>query len=115
VAAARAGGVLHPELAECAHRGQVGEAVRAETLHPAALMVHANQQVRPQLLYLGTQMGQLLPALPVAAEQDHSTGERMAQAPAVVGGEREARDVEDEGGVFVHSLVFFSTTTKLAA
>ena len=43
--AAAAGAVVHPHLAERAHRRQVREAVGAKALHAAALVVDADQQV----------------------------------------------------------------------
>jgi hypothetical protein len=94
--------VLHPQLAVVAHRRQVGEAVGAQALHPAALVVDADQQVLADGLDLGDQRGELGPVLPVAGEQDQPAGQRMGQAAAVVGAQRGAGDVEDDGAVVVH-------------
>ena len=43
--AAAGAGVVHPHLAERAHRRQLGEAVAAKALDAAALVVDADQQV----------------------------------------------------------------------
>ena len=77
----------------------MGEAVGAEALHAAAFVVDADQQVGPQRLDLGDELGQLAPVLPVAREQDQAAGERVREAAAVVGVERGAGDVEHDGGV----------------
>ena len=90
------GRVVHPALAEGAHRRQVGEAVAAEALHPAALVVDADHDVGPDRLDLGHQPGQLRAVLPVAAEQDQAAGERMRQAAAVVVVQRQAGDIEHD-------------------
>ena len=112
-----AAAVVHPHLAEHAHRRQLGEAVAAEALHPAAFVIDAHQHVGPQRLDLGDQLGQLPPVAPVAGEQDHPAGERMLQAAAVIGLEGEAGDVEHHRRMdrFLHRSLRVSTTTKLAA
>ena len=42
--------VLQPHLTQRPHRRQMGEAIRLKALHPAALVVDADQQVSAQLL-----------------------------------------------------------------
>ncbi len=83
--------VDHPALAEHAHRRQVREAVAAEALHPATLVVDAHQHVRPLGLDLCDELGELAPVLPVAREQDQPAGQRVAQATPVIGGQRPCR------------------------
>ena len=75
----------HPQIAQHRHRRQVGEAIAAKALHPAALMVDADQQVRPDRLDLGRQRSELGPVNPVAGEQHQATGQRMLQPAPVVG------------------------------
>ena len=97
--------VIHPHLAQRPHRRQVGEAVGAKTLHPAAFMVHTDQQVGPHGLDVAAQRGELGAVLPVAGEQDDPGGERVLQAAAVGGGQGGASDVEDQGGMDRHKQV----------
>ena len=96
--------VLHPQLAQRAHRRQVGEAVGAKALHAAAFMVHRNQQVGADRLGLGGHGGELMAVVPVAAEQDQAAGQRMLQAAAVVGGEFGAGHVQDDGRMGVRAV-----------
>ena len=70
--AGAAAAVVHPHLAEHAHRRQRGEAVAAEALDAAALVVDADEQVGADRLDLGDQLGQLKAVAPVAREQDRS-------------------------------------------
>ena len=115
-AAGAAVAVVHPHLAEHAHRRQRREAVAAKALHPAALVVDANEQVAADRLRLGDQLGQLQAVAPVAREQDDAAGERMGETAAIVGVEGQAGDVEDDRRVgVVHGADSCSTTTKLAA
>ena len=108
--------VVHPHLAEDAHRRQRREAVAAEALDAAALVVDADEQVGADRLHLGDQLGQLEAVAPVAREQDDPAGERMGETAAIVGVEGEAGDVEDDRRVGeVHRADSCSTTTKLAA
>jgi hypothetical protein len=93
----------------------VRETIGAEALHAPALVVHADQEILAHVLHLRAKVRQLLAVLPVARKQDHAAHQRMRQAAAVVGGELQARHVEDDGCVFVHVRSFCSTTTKLAA
>ena len=99
-----------------AHRRQRREAVAAEALDAAALVVDADEQVVADRLHLGDQLGQLKAVAPVAREQDDPAGERMGETAAIVGVEAEAGDVEDDRRVGeVHRADSCSTTTKLAA
>ena len=88
--------VVHPAPAVGVHRRQVREAVGAKALHAAAFMVDAHQQVGPDRLHLGHQLGDLLAIDPVASEQDRAARERVREAAAVVGGQLGAGDVEDD-------------------
>jgi hypothetical protein len=117
-ASTRAAGaaVVHPELAEHAHRRQVGEAVAAKALDATAFVIDADEQVVADRFHLGGKLGELLPVTPVAREEDEAAGERMLEAATVVAVERESGDVEDDWGVRVaHSRSTFSTTTKVDA
>lgn len=108
--------VVHPKLAERAHRRQVGEAIGAKALHPAALVVDADEQVLADRLDFSGELGELLAVAPVAREQDDAPSERVLEAAAVFGVEREAGDVEDDRGVRVaHRGRALSTTTKVEA
>ena len=114
--AAAAGAVVHPHLAEHAHRRQRGEAVAAEALDATAFVVDADEQVGADRLHLGDQLGQLDAVAPVAREQDDAARERMGEAAPIVGVEGQAGDVEDDRGVVEsHRAGSCSTTTKLAA
>ncbi len=93
---------------------KVREAVAAKTLNAAAFVVYTDEQVGPDRLDFGGQLGELSPMLEVAREQDHSAGERVLQTAPIVRGERLSGDVEDDGGVAHHSFLI-STTTKAAA
>ena len=99
--AAAAVAVVHPHLAEHAHRRQRREAVAAEALDAATLVVDADEQVGADRLDLGDQLGELQAVAPVASEQDDPAGERMGEAAAIVGVEGEPGDVEDDRGVVV--------------
>jgi hypothetical protein len=79
--------VIHPHLAQRAHGRQVGEAIGAKTLHAAAFVVHADQQVIAHGLDAAGELQQLCAVFPVAGEQDHAAGQRVGQAAAVGGGE----------------------------
>jgi len=76
---------LHPQLAERAHRRQVGEAVGSKSLHPSSFMIDGDQQIGPQGLGLGRHIGQLAAVLPISGEEDQAAGERMLQASPIVG------------------------------
>ncbi len=106
--------ILHPHLAKHAHRRQVREAVGAEALHAPAFVVDADEQVGPDRLDLRGELDEGAPVGPVAREQDHAAHQRMREAAAVVGVQRGAGDVEDDGAV-THRVSRVSTTTKLAA
>lgn len=93
-----------PELAQRAHGWQVREAIALETLHAAAFVVHADQQIGAQGVDLGAQRRELGAILPVAREQDQPAHERMAQAAAVVVGQQGAGDVEDQGACCIFSF-----------
>ena len=93
--AGAAAAVVHPHRAEAPHRRQRREAVAAEALDAAALVVDADEQVGPDRLRLGDELGELQPVAPVAREQDDAAGQRMVETAAIVGVEREAGDVED--------------------
>ena len=80
----------------------MGEAVGAETLHPAAFMIDADQQVIAHRLDRRCELGELPPVAPVAREQDHAADERVRQARAILWPEFQAGDVDDEGGLFDH-------------
>ena len=103
--AGRAVAVVHPALAVDVHRRQVREAVGTEALHAAAFVVDAHEQVGPDRLHLRHQLGDLLAVDPVAAEQDRAAGERMREAAPVVGAQRRAGHVEDDGRVVVEARV----------
>ena len=108
--------VVHPHLAERAHRRQRREAVAAKALDAAAFVVDADEQVGADRLDLGGELGELAAVAPVAREQDEAAGQRMGEAAPIVGVEGEAGDVEDDRGVIdVHRAGSCSTTTKLAA
>ncbi len=94
--------VLDPEFTQRPHGRQVGEAVRFEALHAAAFMVDANQQVIAHAFDVGAQAAQLLAVLPVAAKQNDAAGQRVLEAAAVGLAERQAGDVDDQGGVLGH-------------
>ena len=96
-------GVLIPKFTQGTHGGQVGEAVVAKALHPSAFMVHRDQQVGPYGLDLGTQVGQLRTALPVATKQDHAAHQGMRQTAAVCLGEAMSLNVQNQGGVCTHA------------
>jgi hypothetical protein len=109
--------VLHPLFTQHPHRRQVGETVGAEALHAATFVVHADQQVGPQLLGRRGEFGQLAAAFEIAREQDQPASERVAQAPGIGLGQRGAGDVEHHGGVQGHGVgsrwgAWVSTTTK---
>jgi hypothetical protein len=89
----------------------VGEAIAAKALHTPAFVVHTNEQVLAHGLDVGTQLGKLLTAGPVATKQNHAASERVRQALAVGVGELGASNVQDEGGVVRHQTYFFSTIT----
>ena len=97
--------VVDPLRAQGAHRRQVRQAVGAKTLHPAAFMIDADQQVITQGLDLGAQLAELLAVFPVAGEQDDAAGQRVLEAAAIVLAEFETGDVDDEGGVLGHGVV----------
>jgi hypothetical protein len=80
----------------------VGETIGAKTLHAASFMVHSNQQVWTDAFDLGTQVAQLRPTLPVAAKQNQPARERMGQATAVISTQRNAFNVQNQGGMNVH-------------
>src|SRR5574341_835923 len=86
-----------PMAAELAHRRQRGESI-AEALHPPALVVDADQQLRlAQRADLLRQGMQLLGALEIAAEEDHAARGGMQHPPSVVVGQRGPDGVEDGG------------------
>ena len=62
-------------------------------------------EVVANLLDLRAQRRELLSAFPVAAEQDHSTNQRVGETAAVVSGEAQAGDVQDHRCVFTHGSV----------
>ena len=95
--------VFNPQLTECAHGRQVGEAIGFKALHTPAFVVHANQQVRAHAFDGRAQAGQLLAALPITAKQNNAACQRVFQAAAVVLGQGGAGDVDDEGGVLGHN------------
>ena len=86
--AAAAGTVVHPHLAEHAHRRQRGEAVGAEALHAAALVVDADEQVGADRLRLGDQLGEL--AAVAASCGRTGSGRRSADGRAGAGRRRRA-------------------------
>ena len=94
------------------------EAVGAKALNAAALMIDADEDVGADRLDLGHELGELAPVPPVAAEQDQAARQRVAQAAAIVGVEREAGDVENkrsERVLMAHGVSRHSTTTKAVA
>ncbi len=108
--------VVHPHLAEDAHRRQRREAVAAEALDATTLVIDADEQVVADGFHLGDQLGQLKAVAPIAREQDDPAGERMGETAAIVGVEGQAGDVEDDRRMGeVHRGDSCSTTTKLAA
>jgi hypothetical protein len=76
--------VAIPQAAQCPHGGKRGEAL-AEPLHPSALVVHADEQVRltQRVDLLGERL-QLRGVLEIAGEQDDATGSGVQQPAAVV-------------------------------
>ena len=93
---------MHPELAQSAHRRQVGETVGAKALHAPAFVVHADQQVAPHAFDLGAQGTELRAAFPVASKQDDPAGERVPEALAVRSSQPGAGNIEDDGGSVRH-------------
>ena len=85
------------------------EAVGLEALHAATLVVHANQQVFAHFFDLGAQGAELSAVFPVAGKQDQPACQRMLEALAVGLGQREAGDVDDEGGVLAGGGVHKNT------
>jgi hypothetical protein len=107
--------VLHPQLSQHAHGGQVREAVAGEALHATALVVDGNQHIGADRLDLGRQRGELGAALEVAREQDQATGQRVLEAMAVVGIEHGAGHIEHDramGGGFKHRQGPFSAAAR---
>jgi hypothetical protein len=80
----------------------MGEAVGPETLHPAALVINADQQVTAQRLDRATQPGQLLTILPVAAKQDDTTNQWVHESLPVNFAQTQGCNVDDEGRVLCH-------------
>jgi hypothetical protein len=86
-------GVLHPQLTQSAHGRYVGETILAKALHTTAFMVNTNQNIATHRFDVGTQIGQLLSARPIAAKQNQTACERMLQTLTVHTGQLRARDV----------------------
>src|SRR5258706_11153333 len=88
------GTVAVPQAAQLAHRRNRAEAL-AKALHAAALVVDADRQRGlAQAPDLVRQRAELLAALEVAREQDHSARGGMGEALAVVVGERRADAID---------------------
>ncbi|MNV99694.1 hypothetical protein D3C71_1950910 [compost metagenome] len=80
------------------------ETIGAKTLHAAAFVVHADQQIVAHGLDAAGELQQLCAVFPVAGEQDDTAGQRVGQAAAVIDAEGGASDVKDEGGLFGHRV-----------
>ncbi len=91
---------LRPALretpAELAHRRQPGES-GLESLHAAALLVDGDEERwRANRMYFGDEPLELFAALVVPREQDDAADLRMTHQFAVVGLERDAREVHHD-------------------
>ena len=81
--------MLAPKLAEATHRRQAGESV-PEALHPAALLIHGDDQLGRTLgVDFGGQRGELLRTLEIACEENHAADERMTKQLPLVGAQRQ--------------------------
>ncbi len=105
--------VVQPHVAQGQHRWQMGKAIGLETLHPAAFVVDADQQVFSYFFDLLAQLLQLRPVLPVAGKQNHAPDQRVLQALAVSFGQTQAGNVDDEGRVLGHERAFFENKLLL--
>jgi len=94
----------------------VREAVGAEALHAAALVVHADQDVGPLAPDGAGQLDQRVAVHPMPGKENQAAGQRVLEAAAVVAAQGGAGDVEHDRGRRVHGRgSWVSTTTNAAA
>ena len=90
--------VVFPQRAQAAHGRQAAEAIGAEALHPAPFVVDRDDQRRvAQRADVGGQRAQLVRAGEVARKKNHTADQRVAQALALLVGQRDAGDVDHDG------------------
>ncbi len=89
-------GVLVVEMSEGTRRRQAHEGL-AKALHAPAFLVHGDQQGRlADRVDLGHELLELRAIAEVAGEQDDAADERRLEAPALLGRQGRALDVDHE-------------------
>ena len=86
----------------------MGKAIGFKALHAAAFVIHANQQVFANAFDRRAQAGELGTVLPIAGKQNDAACVWVFQAAAIVFGQTQAFNVDDEWGVLGRGDLLFT-------